>query len=131
MLYNIYFLYKEEYRRNQRKLGRVQPPYRISRFSDISLNDVLYFHDCAHGDGLRADKNVTGSTFPGFRMTVPWIARMPRMYIITDWTNTTYTFFGWAKIPQESAKLGCQCNHRTEYPDAPDISLNDVCSLLP
>jgi hypothetical protein len=28
-----------------------------------------------------ADKNVTGLTFPGFRMTVPWIVLTPRMYI--------------------------------------------------
>jgi predicted rRNA methylase YqxC with S4 and FtsJ domains len=41
---------------------------------------------------------------------------------------TTYTFFGWAKkIRRDQRKFDrCQCNHRTEYSDSPDISLNDV-----
>jgi hypothetical protein len=37
---------------------------------------------------------------------------------ITGWTKPHIYFLGWAKNPQESAKLGGgrQCNHRTEYP---------------
>jgi hypothetical protein len=38
----------------------VQPPYRIFNSPDISLNDVSYFHDCAHGDGLRRRQECYG-----------------------------------------------------------------------
>jgi hypothetical protein len=39
---------------------------------------------------------------------------------------TTYTFYG-QQIPQESRKARrMPVQHRTEYPDSPDISLNDV-----
>jgi hypothetical protein len=93
---------------------------------DISLNDVLHFHDCAHGDGLRADKNVTG-------FDVSWIhdgamdSSDALDVYITDWTKLQNILsLDGRRIPQESAKLGgCQCNHRTEFP-APDISLNDI-----
>jgi hypothetical protein len=103
--------------------AKVQPQ-NIPDSPDISLNDVPYFHDCAHGV-YAADKNVTG-------FDVSWIPHDGAMDS-SDASNvhhgleaTTYTF-GWAKIPQELAKLGgCQCNHRTEYSLMPDISLNDV-----
>jgi hypothetical protein len=47
----------------------VQPPYRIFRFSDISLNDVSFTSMTVHMETVyAADKNVTRvSTFPGFR----------------------------------------------------------------
>jgi hypothetical protein len=77
---------------------------------DISLNDVFYFHDCAHGDSLRRKKECHG-------FDVSWIPHDGAMDVsnvyITDLDEaTTYTFFGWKRIPQESAKLGGrQCNH--------------------
>jgi hypothetical protein len=90
---------------------------------DISLNDVLYFHDCAHGDGHAADKNVTSFDVSG-NPTVPWIVRMLPMS--TSRTGRSYNiYFLW--LDNKSAnqrKLG-GCNH-TEYSDSPDISLNDV-----
>jgi hypothetical protein len=35
-------------------------------------------------------------------------------------------FLDGQKFRGKSENSGCQCNHRTEYSDAPDISLNDV-----
>jgi hypothetical protein len=62
---------------------------------DISLNDVSFTSMTVHMETVyAADKNVTVSTFPGNRMTVPWIARMLPMYIITDWTKLQHTLAG-------------------------------------
>jgi hypothetical protein len=54
---------------------------------DISLNDVSFTSMTVHMETVYAeDKNVTGSTFPGFRTTVPWIARMLEC-VSRDWTK--------------------------------------------
>jgi hypothetical protein len=82
---------------------------------DISLNDVSFTSMTVHMETVYADKNVTVSTFPGFRMTVPWIVRFQNVTSRIG-RSYKYTFFGWAKNSQESAKLGGrQCNHNTEY----------------
>jgi hypothetical protein len=115
----------EEFRRNQQtRRTPVQPPYRISRFSDISLNDVLYFHDCAHGDRSTPTRMSRVSTFPGFRTTVPWIVLMPRT-TSRDWTKLPLYFLWLEKNPAESNSR-MPVTTVQNIPDSPDISLNDV-----
>jgi hypothetical protein len=104
----------EEFRRNQQtRRTPVQPPYRISRFSDISLNDVLYFHDCAHGDRSTPTRMSRVSTFPGFRTTVPWIVLTPRT-TSRDWTKPPL-YFLWLEKNPAGIKLTDASDHRTEY----------------
>jgi predicted rRNA methylase YqxC with S4 and FtsJ domains len=94
---------------------------------DISLNDVSFTSMTVHMETVyAADKNVTGDV-PGFRTTVPWIVRMPRMSTSLDWTKPQILSLAGRRIRRNQRKLGGrQCNHRTEYSRSPDISLNDV-----
>jgi hypothetical protein len=76
-----------------------------------------------------ADKNVTVSTFPGFRMTVR-SSDASNVYITGLDEATEYTFYGWAKNSagiSETRRTPVQPPYRIS--DSPDISLN--VSLLP
>jgi hypothetical protein len=90
--------------------------YRIFPDSpDISLNDVSFTSMTVHMETVyAADKNVTVSTFPEPH-TVPWIVLMPECLHHGLDEATTYTFFGWTKNSQESAKTRRIVQPRTEY----------------
>jgi hypothetical protein len=86
---------------------------------DISLNDVSFTSMTVHMETVyAADKNVT-SFDVSWNPTTPWIVRTPRMSTSRTDEATEYTFYGWAEIPQESAKLADASNHNTEYPRCP------------
>jgi hypothetical protein len=94
----------------------VQPRTEYPDSPDIS-NDVSFTSMTAHGDSLRADKNVTVSTFPGFRTTVPWIARMLPMSTSLVWTKLQHILL-W--LGENSAGIsetrGCQCKPLQNIP---------------
>jgi hypothetical protein len=93
---------------------------------DISLNDVSFTSMTVHMETVYADKRMLQvSTFPGTRMTVPWIVRM--LSTCTSRVGRSYNiyFFWLDKDRRNQRKLGGhQCNHVQNIPDSPDISLN-------
>jgi hypothetical protein len=62
------FLMGEEYRRKSETRRTPRPPQNIPDSPDISLNDVSFTSDCAHGDSLRRRQECHG-------FDVSWIPR--------------------------------------------------------
>jgi hypothetical protein len=97
---------------------------------DISLNDVSTSMMTVHGDGLPPTRMLRVSMFPGNRMTVPWIARMPSMSTSLVWTKLQHILsMAGQQIPQESAKTRRTPDTVQNIPDSPDPST--MCPLLP
>jgi hypothetical protein len=104
------------------KARQMQPPYRISPIPRyFAQRRVLSLHDCAHGDGLRRQECYEFRCSPHDGAS----SDASNVYHGLD-EATTYTFYGWTVNTAGKELGGRQCNHRTEYPDSPDISLNDV-----
>jgi hypothetical protein len=99
--YNIYFLWLGEESRNQRNSAdAVQPQYRISPILPIfAQRRVLYFHDCAHGDGLRRRQECY--EFRCFLEPDGAMDSSDSNVYITDWTKLQHIL---SLAGQESAK---------------------------
>jgi hypothetical protein len=103
---NILFFGWAKNAAGQRKLGDASATtvQNIPDSPDISLNDVSFTSMTVHMETVYAeDKNVTGFDVSWNRDGAMDSSDASNVYT-RDWTKPQHTFFGWARIPQESAK---------------------------
>jgi hypothetical protein len=93
---------------------------------DISLNDVSFTSMTVHMETVYAADECYGfRRFLDSTHGAMDSSDASNVYITGLDEATTYTFLA-GRNSAGISENGCQCNHRTEYPDSPDISLNDV-----